>query len=151
MNLAPLLIGLLVWTGSALLFWLFVRGLRLRIAMKGWPRLRGVVRAHDIRAHRNLHGSGHYRPVVTVEVSSPKRRLHCDSPTRRGYAQEGAARSFMQRFPVGASVDIYVDPKNPQRVFLYPPEMSALLLLLLGSLFLLAFGFGINWRGPAAP
>jgi hypothetical protein len=144
LNLAPLLIGLLMWAGSALMFWLFVRGLRLRIAMKSWLRMRGVVYKHEIHSHRNLHGSGHHRAVVTVEVSSPKRRLKCDSPTRRGFAQEDAARSFMQRFPIGESVEIYVDPKNPERAFLYLPEMSALLLLLLGSLFLLAFGIGIN-------
>jgi hypothetical protein len=50
----------------------------------------------------------------------------------------------MAKFAPGESVEIYVDPKNPERAFVSPPETPALLMLLLGSLFLLVFGIGMN-------
>lgn len=144
-NVAALLMALVLCGGGVFLFVLFVQRLRLRLAMARWPRLRGIVREHRVHSHRNRHGAGHHRPVVTVELSSAGRkwRVQCDSPTRLGFASEQAARSVMDGYPLGESVDVFLDPKNPQRAFLVLPEISALLLLSLGSLFLLAFGVGI--------
>lgn len=145
LNLAALLMALVLCGGGVFLFVLFVQRLLLRIAMLRWPRMRGIVREHRVHSHRNRHGAGHHRPIVTVECASAGRkwRVQCDSPTRLGFATEEAARSLMDRFPVGESVEIYVDPKNPQRAFLVLPEISALLLLSLGSLFLLGVGAGV--------
>lgn len=144
-NLAALTMALVLCGGGVFLFVLFVRRLLLRIAMRRWPRMRGIVREHRVHSQRNRHGAGHHRPIVTVECTSAGRkwRVHCDSPTRLGFATENAARSHMERFPRGESVEIYVDPNNPQRAFLVLPEMSALLLLSLGSLFLLGVGAGV--------
>ncbi len=50
----------------------------------------------------------------------------------------------MAQFAIGETVEVYVDPKDPQRAFLYPPETPALLMLLLGSLFLFFVGVGMN-------
>jgi hypothetical protein len=61
-----------------------------------------------------------------------------------GFANKESAQSTMAQFAVGKSVEIYVDPKDPERALLYPPETSALLMLSLGSLFLLVAGVGIN-------
>jgi uncharacterized protein DUF3592 len=146
LDFAPLLVALLMWAGSALLFWLFVRGFRLRISMTRWPRIRGVVREQEVHSHRNLHGSGHHRPIVTVEYSSAghKRLVRCDSPTRMGFAHKESARSTLAQFAIGESVEIYVDPKDPERAFLAPPETPALLMLLLGSLFLFVVGVGMS-------
>jgi hypothetical protein len=50
----------------------------------------------------------------------------------------------MARFAIGKSVEIYVDPADPQRAYLHPPETPALLMLVLGSLFLFAVGTGLS-------
>jgi len=145
-NFAQLLAPWLMWSGSALLFWLFVRSLQLRISMTRWPRIRGVVREHKVHSHRDLHGPGHYRPTVTVEyfAAGIKRVVRCDSPTRMGFAHRDGALSTMAQFTIGESVDVYVDPHDPERAFLYPPETPALLMLSLGSLFLLVVGVGMK-------
>lgn len=113
--------------------------------MSRWPRTPGVVRGHRIHSHRNRHGAGHHRPIVTVECKSAGRkwRVDCDSPTRLGFASKNTAQTILDTFPLGKSVEVYVDPKNPQRAFLGPPETAALLMLSLGSLFLLAVAVGI--------
>lgn len=146
LNLSQFIAALLMWTGSALLFWLFVRGFQLRLSMTRWPRVRGIVREHQVHSHRGLHGPGHHRPKVIVEYSSAavKHRIRCDSPTRMGFAHKEGARSIMAQFPVGEAVEVYVDPKNPQRAFLYPPETPVLVILLLGSLFLFFVGVGMS-------
>lgn len=144
-NTVALLIALVVGGGGIFLFVLFVRYLRLRIAMAGWPRVQGSVRGHRIHSHRNRHGAGHHRPIVSVEYKSAGRKwkVDCDSPTRLGFASRNTAQAILDTFPAGKSVEIYLDPKNPQRAFLGPPETAALLMLSLGSLFLLAFGVGV--------
>lgn len=144
-SLISLLLALVFGGGGIILSVLFVQRLRLRIAMARWPRVAGTVREHRVHSHRNRHGTGHHRPIVIVACVSAGRkwRLHCDSPTRLGYATEQAARSVMDSYPIGQSVKVYVDPKNPQRAFLALPEISALLLLSLGALFLFVISVGI--------
>lgn len=144
-NAVALFIALVLCGGSVLLFVHFVRHLRLRIAMAAWPRVQGTVRGHRIHSHRNRHGAGHHRPIVTVEYKSAGRkwRVDCDSPTRLGFAYSNTAQAILDKLPMGKGVEVYLDPKNPQRAFLGPPETAALLMLSLGALFLLAFGVGV--------
>ena len=83
---------------------------------------------------------------MTVEyfAAGIKRVVRCDSPTRMGFAHRDGALSTMAQFTIGESVDVYVDPHDPERAFLYPPETPALLMLSLGSLFLLVVGVGMK-------
>ncbi len=145
MNLVPVILGLMMCGGGAFLLVLFAQRLRLRFSMARWPRMRGIVRGHRIHSQRNVHGPGHHRLIVIVECSSAGRKwiVHCDSPTRQGFATEQAARSRMDTSAIGESVEIYLDPRNDRRAFLRLPEISALLMLGLGSVFLLAVGAGI--------
>lgn len=145
MKSISLILALVLCSGGVYLFVQFVKRLRLRLAMARWPRIRGIVREHRIHSHRNRHGAGHHRPIVLVECSSEGRKwlLHCDSPTRLGFATEEAARSSIKNAAIGESVAVYVDPANARRAFLWRPEIPALLLQALGSLFLLAVSAGI--------
>lgn len=145
MKSISLILALVLCSGGVYLFVQFVQRLRLRLAMARWPRVRGIVREHRIHSHRSRHGAGHHRPVVLVECASAGRKwlLHCDSPTRLGFATEEAARSSIRSAAIGESVEVYMDPKNAQRAFLWLPEIPALLLLALGSLFLLTVSVGI--------
>jgi hypothetical protein len=140
-----LLLALVVSSGGVYLLVRFIRHLRLRLAMAGWPRFNATVRGHRIYSYANRHGAGYHRGIVTVEYKDAGRtwRVDCGSPTRLGFASENAARSVFEHFPLGKNVEVYVDRDNPQRAFLYPPEISALLMLLLGALFLLTFGVGV--------
>lgn len=144
-NTASLLMAMVLCGGGIFMFVLFAQRVRLRLAMGRWSRMRGIVREHQVHSHRNLHGAGHHRPIVVVECASAgrKRLVRCDSPSRIGFATRQAALSNMGDLAIGRSVEIYIDPKNPERAFLGPPEISALLLLSLGSLFLLAVGVGV--------
>lgn len=140
-----LVVALVLWVWSTVMAWVLFRAIQLRLTMARWPRHRGVVRAHKVRSSRNLHGPGHHRPIVVVDyvVDDRKRVAHCDSPTRLGYGQMRHARSTAERFPLGSSIDVYVDPSNPKRVFAYLPEMASIVMLSLGSLFLFVVGLGI--------
>lgn len=152
LNIVQLFAALLMLAGASFLGGLFLRALHRRVSMARWPRVNGIVRAQRVHSHRNLHGAGHHRPVVTVQYASSGRQrlVHCDSPTRMGFAQKDKAHATLDQFPVGTPVKLYVDPKNPERAFLYLPEISALLMLGLGALFLLLVGVGMwgpAWRG----
>lgn len=144
MAVAPLIVAAVLWLGSATLFWLGARALRLRLAMRHWPRVRGIVKDHTIRSS-NPHGTGHHRAIVTVEYAfdGKKRRVSCDSPTRLSFATKRAAASTIAGVRIGGPVDIYVDPLDGTRAFLLLPEVSAMVLLFGGSLFLLVVGIGI--------
>lgn len=144
MAVVPLIVAPILWLGSATLFWLAARALRLRLAMRHWPRVRGVVKDHTIRSS-NPHGTGHHRAIVTVEYAAngKKRRVRCDSPTRLSFATKRAAASTIADVRIGRPVDIYVDPRDGSRAFLLLPEVSAMLLMFGGSLFLLVVGIGI--------
>ena len=82
--------------------------------------------------------------MVEYSAAGRKRLIRCDSPTRMGFAQKESAQATLAQFPVGQSVEIYVDPKDPERAYLYPPEISALIMLSVGSLFLLVVGIGMH-------
>lgn len=139
------IIVLTVWAGSALLFFYFARGLRLRFAMRHWPRHEGVVLAQKFSSPRNFHGPGQHRQTVTVAYVVDGRRwvVRCGSPMRLAFAHEAAARAPTPQFAVGQTVELRVDPQDPLRAFLYPPETAALLMCGLGSGFLLLFGIGV--------
>ena len=136
----------LLWAGSALLLWLFVRGVHLRVSMRRWPKVRGVVREHIVRSSRDLHGPGEHRANFVVEyvAAGSSHTVQCDSPTRMGYASREHVMPTLKRFQVGKRVELYVDPRDHRRAFLYPPETAALLALSVGALFLFVVGVGIE-------
>jgi len=135
----------LLWAGAAVLLGLFARGVQLRRAMRHWPRTAGVIRKHEIRSHSGRHGAGHHRLIVIVEytVAGRQRRIRCDSPMRAGWSYQGQALSDTDQFPIGARVSLYIDPNNARRAFLYLPEKSTLVVLLLAACFLLIVGIGM--------
>ena len=143
MSTIALVLAWLLWGASALLFGLAVRGIRLRFAMKHWPRVRGVVREHHLESHR---GPAYHRPLVVVAYTAAgrERTVPCDSPTRLRFAHREGAESAVKPFKPGKRVDVHVDPEDPDRAFLYPPETASLVMLFLGSLFLLVVGIGIS-------
>ena len=58
---------------------------------------------------------------------------------------EAKADEFAARFPVGSSIEVFCDPKNPQRSVIYPGAADDLLVpLVLAPIFLLA-GAGLLW------
>ena len=57
----------------------------------------------------------------------------------RTFMDEAKAREFAARFPVGSSIDMFCDPKDPKRSVIYPgPTEDLLIPLVLAPLFLLA-------------
>jgi len=146
MSTVPIAMPWLLWAGSAVLLFLFAKGVHLRSAMRRWPRTAGVIRAHEIRSHSGHHGAGHHRLIVIVEyaVAGRRRRIRCDSPTRAGWSHEEQALSDTDQFPIGARVSLYVDPNNARRAFLYLPEQSTLVVLFLAACFLLIVGIGMH-------
>lgn len=98
--------------------------------MRTWPRTPGVVWSASIYSRRR-----HHRPLFVVSYSFQEARFktECDSPTRSGYSEHRGALALLARYPVGSQVNLYVDPADPSRAFLWRPELHMLIVFLAGA------------------
>ncbi len=109
-----------------------------------WPRVRGFVR----RAWTPLLGqvlTGWAPPRLDYEYVVDGVLHHGSRVRYGGYLWLNPARRARYRYEAGAQVDVYYDPRKPDRAVLEPgPPGYALLMLLTGALFVAAglyFGF----------
>jgi hypothetical protein len=119
-----------------------IRSIGERFSMARWPRVDGRVLEHAVHHRRR-----HHRPQFVVEYSVAGRTLKttCDSPTRSGYTHGGPAYDELAKYPIGSTVQVFVDPDNPTRAFLWLPEVTMIIAQLIGGvLFLGVAAAGIN-------
>lgn len=140
-----LLLGSLLFVGLGVLLWtLAARALRLRIAMRRWPIEKGVVQDHRTRPLVRSTA------VDILVIFSHRNRDHivwCRSPTGSAYgrgSEDQGLRQEKARFPLGATVDVYVNPRQPEQAFLEFPETHMVAALLGFGTVLIALSFAVN-------
>ena len=114
-------------------FWLFFAALGMigtRWRIGRWPRAQGIVLEHRVYSQRR-----HHRPIVMVEYTVGLRtyRRACQSPIRSGFQVPANARALLAGYPVGSEVWVFVDPQSPRRAYLWLPEISVIVALLVGA------------------
>lgn len=108
-----------------------------------WPTAPGTVVASE------LDTRGEAKPAVTYTwevggVRHESTRIGFDVFDKPG--GRGLARTRVERYPVGAAVQVYVDPADPGRAVLEPGDVSPFLMpMLFGTLFS-AGGALMGWR-----
>jgi len=63
----------------------------------------------------------------------------------RTFMREAEAREFASRFPVGSSVEVFCDPRNPKRSVIYPGVADDLQVPLAVAPLVLLAGAGLLW------
>lgn len=109
----------------------FVESLRSR----NWTRVRGRITAAGVSKQARSEGASSFYPAVRYEYQFEGRLLTGD---RIGFASigarhPGAAKKVLARYPVGAEVDVYVDPLRPTRAVLTPGLSWGSLLAAVGG------------------
>jgi len=140
----PLLLGSLLFVGLGVLLWtLAARALRLRMAMRRWPIEKGIVRDHRPRP---LQRSVRVDVLVSFAQQGREQAIWCASPTGSAYGPGSGGQGLRQeksRFPVGATVDVYVNPRQPEQAFLELPESHMVVALLCFGALLIGLPVGM--------
>ena len=141
----PALLGSLLFAAFGLLLWtLAVRALRLRAAMRRWPVEKGVVQNHRTRP---LARATAVDVLVTFSHRNRDHTVWCRSPTSSAYGRGSEGQGLRQekaRFPVGATLDVYVNPRQPEQAFLEFPETHMVAALLGFGTVLIALSIAVN-------
>jgi hypothetical protein len=131
----------IVLAAAGLFLWrLAWRYLRLRRAMRGWPRA-----AAEVLGYRSAPSRSSRRIDVRVRYQYDGRAydVWCRSPTRSAYGRGDvqAERQMAARFPRGTSHQVFVNPATPDQAFLELPEPHMLAFIIGGGALLMAFAF----------
>lgn len=141
----PALLGSLLFLGLGLLLWtLAARALRLRVEMRRWPVEKGVVQDHRTRP---LVRATAVDILVTFAHRNRDHSVWCRSPTRSAYGRGSEGQGLRQekaRFPLGATVDVYVNPRQPEQAFLEFPEAHMVAALIGFGAVLIALSIAVN-------
>jgi|EndMetStandDraft_5_1072996.scaffolds.fasta_scaffold20109_2 uncharacterized protein DUF3592 len=126
-------LGLLLWR----LAWRYIR---LRAAMRGWPRASAQVldyRSELSRSSRSIDVK------VRYQYNGRQIETWCRSPTGSGYGRGDvqASRQVAAKFPRHSSQQVYVNPATPEEAFLELPEPHMLAMLIGGGAILVGMVF----------
>jgi hypothetical protein len=112
-----------------------------------WPVVQGVVTQSSMRAHRSHHTHRHggihtyysYEPIV--EYNYTVNGAHYTS-ARIGYGayrfNHAKCQEFLSQYPIGAMVQVYYDPQQPQAAVLETGAHGLIGLYIVGGFLLLA-------------
>jgi hypothetical protein len=117
-------------TAMGLLLWrLAWRYIRLRRAMRGWPRASAQVLDYRSEFSRSRHSID---VKVRYQYNGRLIETWCRSPTRSGYGRGDvqASRQVAAMFPRHSSQQVYVNPATPEEAFLELPELHMLAMLI---------------------
>ncbi len=112
------------------------RYLRLRTAMRRWPRVPARV-----VGYRTELGVRSRRVDVQVRYDYDGRAFEVwsGSATRGGYSRDDvqAERQVAATYPRGTSHQVFVNPERPEEAFLEPPEPHLLAMISTGAVLLI--------------
>ncbi len=112
----------------------FAESLRAR----RWTRVRGTVTGSFIAEGKTVDGPSSYAPEIQYTYEFEGRKFFGERISVIGTSAQhrGHAREVLARYPVGASVDVYVDPRKPSRAVLEPGvSWGSLLATVMGLAF----------------
>jgi hypothetical protein len=108
--------------------------------VRRWPRAPGVVISTGLRSMTHTESAARsHRPVVRYRYTVDGKERQGDTlwVGRTEGGNEGWARSVLARYPVGAQVNVFHDPANPERTSLEAAVSPfGWALLVLGLIFL---------------
>lgn len=104
-----------------------------------WPRVNGVITSSYLQVGYFKHRKG-YLPEIRYRYQVGPTEY---SGSRRSFdtahlAAEGASEKVIDAYPVGKSVAVFYDPKNPASALLEPGPASDMTLLYKMDLFFIA-------------
>lgn len=132
---------------------------RARISRR-WPSVKGVVVSSKILKERSSGSNsspGHrvtegnqYKPEVTFEYSVFGVKYVSNKVSFADYSTNATAHAtrVTERYPEGKAVDVYYNPDNPEDAVLERRGGCAVLLLILGGLFMIAVSSLFIYIGP---
>jgi hypothetical protein len=84
---------------------------------RNWTRVRGRITAAWVSEHTRTDGRSSFMPAVRYEYQFEGREVSGDriAFVVMGARHRGVATKTLERYPVGAEVDVYVDPRRPTR------------------------------------
>lgn len=130
-------------TAAGLYLWRLVwRYIKLRQAMRNWPRVPGQVLGYRTQASSS---SRRIDVQVSYQYQGQDFKVWCRSPTRSsfGRADSQAERQVAARFPRHSSQQVFVNPAMPGEAFLVLPEPHILAMLAGGGVILVSLAFAI--------
>lgn len=142
MSIITAIAFIVVFFASGLLFRMLLKGYRSRL----WPTTEGVVTLSEIEVDMPGGDDAAYSAKIRYEYTV-HRRLHIGTQIRalnwtRPYAEQ--VQELLQRYPVGAVVTVWYDPKRSEVAMLEPGvklwEVAVFLAYLI-TLVVLGFGF----------
>jgi hypothetical protein len=134
----PLLMG---GVGGILLLIGGVQWLKLLIS-RSWPQISGTVLVSGVEARRSTSSEGGssttYNVSVVYEYEVDSQRYRSNRVTVGGAVWGGyrGAQKQAARYPMGASVPVYYNPRNPTSAVLEKRAPSAVLLFVMALIFL---------------
>jgi hypothetical protein len=138
----PLLFAIGVTAAGLYLWQLAWRYVRLRQAMRSWPRASGQVLGYRTRVSSS---SRRIDVQVRYRYEGQDFEVWCTSPTRSafGRADTQAERQVAARFPRHSSQQVFVNPATPGEAFLVLPEPHILAMLAGGGMLLVALAVAV--------
>lgn len=117
MNLYALILGLFIAGGLATSLWGWIVILRGRKSL-AWPSVAGTIDTSALSSESDaLLPAIEYRYVVAGQTLRGTVEFPSDiTPTAE------FARSYVDKYPVGAHVQVYYDPDHPERATLEPGQ-----------------------------
>ena len=117
MNLYVLILGLFIGSGLATSLWGWIVILRGRKSLS-WPSVAGTIETSALSSEADaLLPAIKYRYAVAGQTFRSTVEFPSDiTPTAE------FARSYVDKYPVGAHVQVYYDPDRPERATLEPGQ-----------------------------
>lgn len=127
------------------------QNVRHGLASRYWPRVQGVVLERGV--HVGTASIGDETAVVVYEYEFAGQRYTSRRVdySGRATARTGGHRRTFARYPAGASIDVYVDPRQPSRAVLDPGIGAGTIVRLAVGLTLLGSGLVALLAGLRAP
>jgi hypothetical protein len=129
-----------------------IRSLARTVEVYGWPQAECTIVASSVEEHPEAARAGEeFRFAVAYEVSF-RGQTHAASTWSPGYGGSSdltATRRLARRYPVGARVPCWTDPRDPGAAMLLRPNPWVAPAILAGSLLFVAVGVGgivLAWK-----
>jgi hypothetical protein len=111
--------GVIFTFGCVYFLVLLCRSLRMGLASKNWPNVRGIVKESSVEEKSESEGGVIYRPKIIYSY----RVDDCDYESDRSFSwiRSGWRKrvaNIVERYPQGSDVEVYFNPDNPSQAVL---------------------------------
>ena len=148
METVALIVALLLGLGFFAMFAsAFIESLRSR----NWSRVRGTITSAWVGESRSSESGASFAPEVryTYEYEGRKFTGNQLAAVNVGARHRGYAKQVLERYPIGAEVDVYVNPLKPSRAVLQIGVSWASVLAMAFGLAVATFAIVMLSRGDS--